>query len=76
MIEDEGIPKVDVIIYFVEKEWYKTLTRKATSISQVEERVLVGAGMSMLWVPKNPRGVPVYSYQGKVGYSLMNVLDP
>ncbi|MFS7999970.1 hypothetical protein Hanom_Chr12g01172891 [Helianthus anomalus] len=36
----------------------------------------VGAGMSMLWVPKNPRGVPVYGYDGKVGYSLLNVLDP
>ncbi|KAM0021472.1 hypothetical protein Hdeb2414_s0024g00651391 [Helianthus debilis subsp. tardiflorus] len=36
---------------------------------------LVGAGMSMLWVPKNPLGVPVYGYQGKLGYSLLNVLD-
>ncbi|KAJ0725798.1 hypothetical protein HanPI659440_Chr12g0462971 [Helianthus annuus] len=48
---------------------------KATSISQLEERALVGAGMSMHWVPKNPRGVPIYGYQGKVGYSLLNVLD-
>ncbi|KAJ0604893.1 hypothetical protein HanHA300_Chr02g0056821 [Helianthus annuus] len=31
--------------------------------------------MSMLWAPQNPRGVPIYGYQGK-GYSLMNVLDP
>ncbi|MFS7988201.1 hypothetical protein Hanom_Chr11g01031891 [Helianthus anomalus] len=30
----------------------------------------------MLWVPQNPRGIPVYDYQGKVGYSLVNVLDP
>ncbi|MFS7999235.1 hypothetical protein Hanom_Chr12g01163671 [Helianthus anomalus] len=42
----------------------------------IEEMALVGAGMSMLWVPKNPRGVPVYGYDGKVGYSLLNVLDP
>ncbi|KAJ0957226.1 hypothetical protein HanPSC8_Chr01g0024771 [Helianthus annuus] len=74
--EDEGIPKIDVTINFAKQEWYKTLTRKATSISQVEEWALVGAGMSMLWVPKNPRGVAVYGYQGKVGYSLLNVLDP
>ncbi|KAJ0654850.1 hypothetical protein HanLR1_Chr14g0511811 [Helianthus annuus] len=37
---------------------------------------LVGAGMSLLWVPKNPLGQPVYSFQGKFGYSLLNVLDP
>ncbi|KAJ0482841.1 hypothetical protein HanIR_Chr13g0658341 [Helianthus annuus] len=42
----------------------------------LEEMALVGAGMSLLWVPKNPLGVPVYSYQGKFGYSLINVLDP
>ncbi|MFS7998907.1 hypothetical protein Hanom_Chr12g01159601 [Helianthus anomalus] len=32
--------------------------------------------MSMLWAPLNPRGIPVYGYQGKVGYSLLNFLDP
>ncbi|MFS7978181.1 hypothetical protein Hanom_Chr10g00912561 [Helianthus anomalus] len=32
---------------------------------------LLGAGMSMLWIPKDPFGVRVY-----VGYSLLNVLDP
>ncbi|KAJ0476287.1 hypothetical protein HanHA300_Chr13g0475701 [Helianthus annuus] len=32
--------------------------------------------MSLLWVPKNPFGVPVYGYQGKLGYNLLNVLDP
>ncbi|KAJ0764635.1 hypothetical protein HanPI659440_Chr08g0294371 [Helianthus annuus] len=74
--ESEGVPKINVFIAFAEQEWYKTLTRKATPISQLEERALVGAGMSMLWVPKNPRGVPVYGYQGRVGYSLLNVLDP
>ncbi|KAF5797057.1 hypothetical protein HanRHA438_Chr08g0371211 [Helianthus annuus] len=74
--ESEGIPRVNVSMDFVDQEWYKVLTRKATSISQVEERALVRAGMSMLWVPKNPRGIPVYGYQGKVGYSLLNVLDP
>ncbi|MFS7953142.1 hypothetical protein Hanom_Chr07g00615141 [Helianthus anomalus] len=30
----------------------------------------------MLWVPKNHLGVPVYGYQGRLGYSLLNVLDP
>ncbi|KAJ0547474.1 hypothetical protein HanIR_Chr08g0372611 [Helianthus annuus] len=56
--------------------WYKKLTEKATSISQLEEMALVGASMSLLWVPKNPFGVPVYGYQGKLGYSLLNALDP
>ncbi|KAJ0716553.1 hypothetical protein HanPI659440_Chr13g0514001 [Helianthus annuus] len=32
--------------------------------------------MSILWAPQNPRGVPIYGYQGKAGYSLLNVLDP
>ncbi|MFS7962939.1 hypothetical protein Hanom_Chr08g00732351 [Helianthus anomalus] len=63
--ESEGVPKINVSIAFAEQEWYKALTRKATPITQLEERALVGAGMSMLWVPKNPRGVPVYGYQGK-----------
>ncbi|KAJ0858565.1 hypothetical protein HanRHA438_Chr13g0602401 [Helianthus annuus] len=26
--------------------------------------------------PQNPRGFPIYGYQGKAGYSLINVLDP
>ncbi|KAJ0502635.1 hypothetical protein HanHA300_Chr11g0415151 [Helianthus annuus] len=74
--ESEGIPRVNVSINFVDQEWYKTLTQKATNISQLEERALVGAGMSMLWAPQNPKGIPVYGYQGKVGYGLLNVLDP
>ncbi|KAJ0569803.1 hypothetical protein HanHA300_Chr05g0170721 [Helianthus annuus] len=60
--EGEGVPKVNVSINFAKQDWYKTLIRKATPISQLEERALVGAGMSMLWIPKNPRGIPVYSY--------------
>ncbi|KAM0043725.1 hypothetical protein Hdeb2414_s0010g00344621 [Helianthus debilis subsp. tardiflorus] len=31
--------------------------------------------MSMLWAPQNPRGFSIYGYQGKAGYSLMNVFD-
>ncbi|KAJ0764930.1 hypothetical protein HanPI659440_Chr08g0297721 [Helianthus annuus] len=72
----EGIPKVDALVGFAEQDWYKKLTDKATAISQFEEMALVGAGMSLLWVPKNPLGVPVYGYQGKFGYSLIYVLDP
>ncbi|KAM0056540.1 hypothetical protein Hdeb2414_s0006g00219551 [Helianthus debilis subsp. tardiflorus] len=74
--ESEGIPRVNVSVNFADQEWYKTLTRKASSIAQLEERALVGAGMSMLWAPQNPKGIPVYGYQGKVGYSLLNILDP
>ncbi|KAJ0530594.1 hypothetical protein HanHA89_Chr10g0391591 [Helianthus annuus] len=84
---DEWIPKVAVAVDFAQQEWYKKVTHTATSISQLEERVLVGAGMSMLWVPKHPLGVPVYGYHGKTyvvlsffslfffGYNLLNVLD-
>ncbi|KAJ0809875.1 hypothetical protein HanPI659440_Chr01g0020251 [Helianthus annuus] len=74
--ESESVPRINVSVDFVGQEWYKVLTRKATPISQLEERALVAAGMSMLWVPKNPMGIPVYGYQGKVEYSLLNVLDP
>ncbi|KAF5774290.1 hypothetical protein HanRHA438_Chr13g0609241 [Helianthus annuus] len=74
--ESEWVPRVNVSIDFAEQEWYKVLTRKVTSITQLEERALVAAGMSMLWAPQNRWGVPVYGYQWKAGYSLMNVLDP
>ncbi|KAM0021931.1 hypothetical protein Hdeb2414_s0013g00421161 [Helianthus debilis subsp. tardiflorus] len=74
--DSKGVPRVNVSISFAEQEWYKVLTWKVTSITQLEERVLVAAGISMLWAPQNPRGVLVYGYQGKVGYSLMNFLEP
>ncbi|KAJ0622858.1 hypothetical protein HanIR_Chr01g0025361 [Helianthus annuus] len=72
----QGVPKVDVMGDYVAQDWYRKITHKATAISQLEEMALVGAGMSLLWVPKHPLGQPVYSYQGKFGYSLINVLDP
>ncbi|KAJ0744600.1 hypothetical protein HanPI659440_Chr10g0389501 [Helianthus annuus] len=72
----QGISKVDVMEDYGAQDWFKRITQKATAISQLEEMALVGAGMSLLWVPKNPLGQPVYSYQGKFGYSLLNVLDP
>ncbi|MFS7994542.1 hypothetical protein Hanom_Chr12g01107281 [Helianthus anomalus] len=46
-----------------------------TTGKKLEERALVAAGMSMLWVPQNPRAYPVYGHKGK-GYSLMNVFNP
>ncbi|KAF5807591.1 hypothetical protein HanXRQr2_Chr05g0235371 [Helianthus annuus] len=78
---DEGIPKIDVLVGFADQDWYKKITHKATAISQLEEMALVGAGMSLLWFPKNPLGVPVYGYQGKCIWiqfvkCLLNVLDP
>ncbi|KAM0063356.1 hypothetical protein Hdeb2414_s0003g00089981 [Helianthus debilis subsp. tardiflorus] len=69
----EGIPKVNVTVDYAQQGWYKKVTHKATAISQIEERALVGAGMSMLWLPKNPLGVPVYGYPGR--RILLNVLD-
>ncbi|KAJ0615957.1 hypothetical protein HanRHA438_Chr02g0084141 [Helianthus annuus] len=63
--ESEGVPRVNVSADFTEQEWYKVLTRKVASIAQLEERALVAVGMSMLWAPQNPRGFPVYGYQGK-----------
>ncbi|KAJ0725988.1 hypothetical protein HanPI659440_Chr12g0465171 [Helianthus annuus] len=72
----QGIPKVDVMQDFAAQDWYRKITSKATAISQLDEMALVGAGMSLLWVPKHPLGQPVYSHQGKFGYNLINVLDP
>ncbi|KAM0072113.1 hypothetical protein Hdeb2414_s0001g00032781 [Helianthus debilis subsp. tardiflorus] len=71
----QGIPKVDPLPDFAAQEWYGKITAKATAISQLDEMALVGAGMSMLWVPKHPLGQPVYSHRGKFGYSLLNALD-
>ncbi|KAM0071104.1 hypothetical protein Hdeb2414_s0001g00021021 [Helianthus debilis subsp. tardiflorus] len=80
--ESEGVPRVNVSVDFVDQELYKVLTRKATSISQLEEMALVGASMSMLWAPLNPRVFLFMAIRGKVsllpilGYGLLNVLDP
>ncbi|KAJ0608773.1 hypothetical protein HanHA89_Chr03g0112721 [Helianthus annuus] len=63
--ESEGVPCVNVSVDFTEQEWHKVLTRKVTAIIQLEERALVAARMSMLWAPQNPRGFPIYGYQGK-----------
>ncbi|KAF5776730.1 hypothetical protein HanXRQr2_Chr12g0527541 [Helianthus annuus] len=65
MVESEGVPQVNVSINLADQEWYKVLTRKVTPIVQLEERALVAAGMSMLWAPRDPRGFPIYGYQGK-----------
>ncbi|KAJ0813677.1 hypothetical protein HanPSC8_Chr17g0776271 [Helianthus annuus] len=73
--ESEGVPRVNVSISYTDQDWYTTLTRKVTSIIQWEERALVAAGMSMLWVPQNPMAYPVYGFKGK-GYSLLNMFDP
>ncbi|KAJ0796661.1 hypothetical protein HanPI659440_Chr04g0164871 [Helianthus annuus] len=35
-VVSEGIPKVDVVVGFTQQAWYKKLTEKATSISQLE----------------------------------------
>ncbi|KAM0067653.1 hypothetical protein Hdeb2414_s0002g00063841 [Helianthus debilis subsp. tardiflorus] len=72
----QGIPRVDVMEDYAAQDWYRKITHKATAISHLDEMALVGAGMSLLWVPKHPLGQPVYSYQGKFGYSLINVLEP
>ncbi|KAF5796770.1 hypothetical protein HanXRQr2_Chr08g0355711 [Helianthus annuus] len=72
----QEIPKVDYMQDYAAQDWYKKITSKATAISQLDEMALVGAGMSLLWVPKHPLCQPVYSHQGKFGYSLINVLDP
>ena len=61
----QGIPKVDVMQDFAAQDWYRKITSKSTAISQLDEMALVGAGMSLLWVPKHPLGQPVYSHQGK-----------
>ncbi|KAJ0451044.1 hypothetical protein HanHA300_Chr15g0563111 [Helianthus annuus] len=72
----QGISKVDVLPNYGAQDWYKRITAKPTAISQLDEMALVGAGMSLLWVPKHPLGQPAYSHKGKFGYSLLNALDP
>ncbi|MFS7922017.1 hypothetical protein Hanom_Chr03g00243681 [Helianthus anomalus] len=74
--ESEGVPRVAVSISFASEEWYKTLTRKATPMIQLDENALFAAGMSLLWMPRDPRVYPVYAHKRKAGYSLMNVFDP
>ncbi|KAL9993301.1 hypothetical protein Hdeb2414_s1047g00976391 [Helianthus debilis subsp. tardiflorus] len=69
--ESEGVPRV---IAFTDEDWYKTLSRRTTPMIQLEEKALVAAGMSMLWVPRDPRAYPVYAQKGE-WYSLMNVFD-
>ncbi|KAJ0715853.1 hypothetical protein HanPI659440_Chr13g0506171 [Helianthus annuus] len=73
--EREDVPRVAVSIAFADEDWYKTLSQRATPMIQLEEKALVAAGMSMLWVPRDPRAYPVYAHKGR-GYSLMNVFDP
>ncbi|KAF5804713.1 hypothetical protein HanXRQr2_Chr05g0200381 [Helianthus annuus] len=72
----QGVPRVDVPPNYGDQDWFKKITAKPTAISQLDEMALVGAGMSLLWVPKHPLGQPAYSHKGKFGYSLLNALDP
>ncbi|KAJ0920276.1 hypothetical protein HanRHA438_Chr05g0239511 [Helianthus annuus] len=58
-----------------DQQWYKTLTRTPTAMLQLDEKALVATGMSLLWLPKNPRAAPIYAYKDKA-YNLMNALDP
>ncbi|MFS7954544.1 hypothetical protein Hanom_Chr07g00631751 [Helianthus anomalus] len=71
-----GVPKVVLAGSYADREWYKTLTKMPTPIIQLEEKALVAAGMSLMWVPREPRAAPVYAYKGKASYSLLNVFDP
>ncbi|MFS7937897.1 hypothetical protein Hanom_Chr05g00433141 [Helianthus anomalus] len=73
--EREGVPKFVLVGAYHDREWYKTLTHVPTPIIQLEEKAPVAAWISIMWVPKDPRAAPVYAFKGKVGYSLMNVLD-
>ncbi|KAJ0770624.1 hypothetical protein HanPI659440_Chr07g0259811 [Helianthus annuus] len=57
--EREWVPKVVLVGSYADREWYKTLTKLPTPIIQLEEKALVAAGMSLLWVPRDPRAAPV-----------------
>ncbi|KAF5807148.1 hypothetical protein HanXRQr2_Chr05g0230301 [Helianthus annuus] len=70
----EGVPKLQVCSH-ADQQWYKTLTRTPTAMLQLDEKALVATGMSLLWLPKNPRAAPIYAYKDKA-YNLMNALDP
>ncbi|KAF5773841.1 hypothetical protein HanRHA438_Chr13g0603861 [Helianthus annuus] len=65
--EREGVPKVVLVGFSTDREWYNTLTKLPTLIIQLEEKALVAAGMSLLGCPKT-RG----QHQC---YNLMNILD-
>ncbi|KAM0051164.1 hypothetical protein Hdeb2414_s0007g00232731 [Helianthus debilis subsp. tardiflorus] len=71
--ESEGVPRMNVSVNFADQEWYKVLTRKVTSISQLEERALVGAGMSMLWALRTLRVSLFMTIKGKVTMLLICV---
>ncbi|KAJ0666683.1 hypothetical protein HanPI659440_Chr17g0669501 [Helianthus annuus] len=53
--ESEGVPKVVLVGSYIDREWHKTLTKMPTPIIQLEEKALVAAGMSLMWVPRDPR---------------------
>ncbi|KAJ0947067.1 hypothetical protein HanRHA438_Chr01g0011051 [Helianthus annuus] len=38
---------------------------ESEGVPRLKERDLVAVGLSMLWAPQNPRGFPIYGYQGK-----------
>ncbi|MFS7937868.1 hypothetical protein Hanom_Chr05g00432821 [Helianthus anomalus] len=73
--ERERVLKLVLVGAYQDREWYKTLTKVPTPFIQLAEKAYVAAGMSMMWVPKDPRAGPVYAFKGKVGYSLMKVLN-
>ncbi|KAM0070649.1 hypothetical protein Hdeb2414_s0001g00015571 [Helianthus debilis subsp. tardiflorus] len=61
--ESEDVPRVAVSIAFADEDWYKTLSQRATPMIQLEEKALVAVGMSMLWVPRDPRAYLVYAHK-------------
>ncbi|MFS7928369.1 hypothetical protein Hanom_Chr04g00319961 [Helianthus anomalus] len=63
--KSEGVLWVAVSIAFTDELWYKTLTWRPTPIIQLDEKALVAAGMSLLWVPRDSRAYPVYTHKGK-----------
>ncbi|MFS7922800.1 hypothetical protein Hanom_Chr03g00253241 [Helianthus anomalus] len=73
--ESKGIPRVNVSINFSDEEWYKVLTRRLLLFPNLKRGRWWGWHEHVVG-PSNPRGIPVYGYQGKVGYCLLNVLDP
>ncbi|MFS7921991.1 hypothetical protein Hanom_Chr03g00243401 [Helianthus anomalus] len=63
--ESEGVPRVVVSISFAGEEWYKTLTRKATLMIQLDEKALfAAAGYNLMNVfdPKVAGGMAVVAF--------------
>ncbi|MFS7954406.1 hypothetical protein Hanom_Chr07g00629881 [Helianthus anomalus] len=46
-VQSEGVPKMLIGGSYTDQQWYKTLTKSATAMLQLDEKALVAVGMSL-----------------------------